>query len=305
MSARLADGGTSPRAWGEVRERTPRPPGLRNIPTGVGRRDRRAGRRGRRTEHPHGRGEKAPTCPEWGPADGTSPRAWGEADDPDADKDNLRNIPTGVGRSVRYGQRDGRSTEHPHGRGEKRQGRMRSLCVSGTSPRAWGEGARVRGGRRRDRNIPTGVGRSSVGKDVLAGNPEHPHGRGEKLGQDVWFIAQNGTSPRAWGEGRCPGSRGTRARNIPTGVGRRIRPFGCSAMATEHPHGRGEKWRRYRTDRRHDGTSPRAWGEVYNLGVVVCIARNIPTGVGRRVELRANCDGTPKEFEIPSPFDEV
>ena len=90
--------GTSPRAWGEVRDDDIRNALARNIPTGVGRRARSWPARRPRTEHPHGRGEKLHPCGEFSAARGTSPRAWGEGR---ADQDGAgdgRNIPTGVGR---------------------------------------------------------------------------------------------------------------------------------------------------------------------------------------------------------------
>ena len=115
-----AGDGTSPRAWGEGSLGRKGNLGTRNIPTGVGRRRGRAGRKPKGPEHPHGRGEKALRWSEISAEPGTSPRAWGEEPVPKTDCGNDRNIPTGVGRS------DGPTTkycftpEHPHGRGEKR-----------------------------------------------------------------------------------------------------------------------------------------------------------------------------------------
>ena len=82
-------------------------------------------------------------------------------------------------------------------------------------------------------------------------------------------------------------------------------PENATKGPSEHPHGRGEKCALALVKLAADGTSPRAWGEVVSVVVGIVGLRNIPTGVGRRVELRANCDGTPKEFGIPRPFDEV
>ena len=94
-------------------------------------------------------------------------------------------------------------------------------------------------------------------------------------------------------------------RNIPTGVGRSPSSTTSRSALSEHPHGRGEKVAVLERVDRADGTSPRAWGEDAVPSMSSIMSRNIPTGVGRRVELRANCDGTPKEFGIPSPFDEA
>ena len=111
--------GTSPRAWGEGKSPRGIRRGSRNIPTGVGRRFPCASVAKRRTEHPHGRGEKA-VLGEQPPGEaGTSPRAWGEGGHGRRKVMVVRNIPTGVGRSTWFLQHRRIRTEHPHGRGEK------------------------------------------------------------------------------------------------------------------------------------------------------------------------------------------
>ena len=110
--------------------------------------------------------------------------------------------------------------EHPHGRGEKGAQAPHLDPASGTSPRAWGEGAGEVASLAVIRNIPTGVGRSCSTTAKARSGSEHPHGRGEKPDAPALRTSANGTSPRAWGEehGQDFGHGGKR--NIPTGVGR-------------------------------------------------------------------------------------
>ena len=233
------------------------------------------------TEHPHGRGEKLEGARGGAVGGGTSPRAWGEVHGGRADLGDVRNIPTGVGRSHRLPDPNGRRPEHPHGRGEKWTRTTPPWTRTGTSPRAWGE---ENHGRPRDsslRNIPTGVGRRFFGVSGLRSRPEHPHGRGEKHEPREYSLAEGGTSPRAWGEEGpfCSEIRGFR--NIPTGVGRRSRPASSRPSRAEHPHGRGEKALSFRQSFLDAGTSPRAWGEGERVLLRLRERRNIPTGVGR------------------------
>ena len=94
-------------------------------------------------------------------------------------------------------------------------------------------------------------------------------------------------------------------RNIPTGVGRRGGVTFRVRALPEHPHARGEKPGQRERARRAGGTSPRAWGEAERENRVGEAERNIPTGVGRRLKLRAILDWVPKRFGIPHPLDRV
>ena len=282
QSIRRRKRGTSPRAWGEVVRVEEEDERVRNIPTGVGRRPRRARSSVPPTEHPHGRGEKGSTSAYTSESRGTSPRAWGEAPGCAVDVVGVRNIPTGVGRSPGRARRGAGGAEHPHGRGEKSLLPRRQAHPAGTSPRAWGEEPPVDRVDDDLRNIPTGVGRRCIWPGRRRPCAEHPHGRGEKSREDIPVRPASGTSPRAWGEERSIGHAPCQPRNIPTGVGRRSSVSRPHSWRTEHPHGRGEKiaWRASRGIRA--GTSPRAWGEGYRIHGEYRRYRNIPTGVGRR-----------------------
>ena len=242
---------------------------------------------GLKSEHPHGRGEKRLTAKGASKLGGTSPRAWGEDCRSKGEPNTARNIPTGVGRSTAKTMSSWSSSEHPHGRGEKESRPRPSLRCSGTSPRAWGE-AQGRSGRvGLPRNIPTGVGRRTSSSRSSRRRAEHPHGRGEKGSYRTEVRWRDGTSPRAWGEDDDHHPLQERQRNIPTGVGRSLPCAFICAYGSEHPHGRGEKGQLFGNAGTGDGTSPRAWGEAVERGEHGFVARNIPTGVGRRVRPRA------------------
>ena len=120
-SVRTRPRGTSPRAWGEGEIDFGRLLRSRNIPTGVGRSEPEVAAYPGTQEHPHGRGEKRPGRRADFGCHGTSPRAWGEARRGPARRMLPRNIPTGVGRSQPDPSPGIQSSEHPHGRGEKRR----------------------------------------------------------------------------------------------------------------------------------------------------------------------------------------
>ena len=192
----------------------------RNIPTGVGRRVSGLCEGLVSSEHPHGRGEKDAVVEDRHEVAGTSPRAWGEGRRKNVVEAGCRNIPTGVGRRLAQYRRDLRRKEHPHGRGEKVRTANPVVDLAGTSPRAWGEARLAPAALLVDRNIPTGVGRSTSTRRSGTARSEHPHGRGEKLNPKYLYCAGDGTSPRAWGEGGSASAVVPRHRNIPTGVGR-------------------------------------------------------------------------------------
>ena len=73
-----ARAGTSPQAWGKGTGDALKEAKRRNIPTGVGKRNRMAIYRTYGTEHPHRRGEKELTPKQMVAIDGTSPQAWGK-----------------------------------------------------------------------------------------------------------------------------------------------------------------------------------------------------------------------------------
>ena len=218
--------GTPPRAWGGPSTLDPERPDGRNTPTGVGRtRPLREWTRPS-SEHPHGRGEDRVRRSDSPPSIGTPPRAWGGPVPGRLGLLEVRNTPTGVGRTLMSTWTSSAATEHPHGRGEDSGDYAASAVHVGTPPRAWGGlrsgsgtrppvgtpprawGGQKRGGSRRlpPRNTPTGVGRTSLSVSLSMTTKEHPHGRGEDKKGAAVDDCRPGTPPRAWG-GRRSASR--------------------------------------------------------------------------------------------------
>ena len=152
--------------------------------------------------------------------------------------------------------------------------------ADGSSPRAWGTRKRPPRRPHRARFIPTGVGNTGGRSCGRRRRPVHPHGRGEHLGQAVFQRVGHGSSPRAWGT--RPRFRGSdsRCRFIPTGVGNTPTRHSRARSTAVHPHGRGEHTTLDVRDRVTTGSSPRAWGTLFQPDAEPKIARFIPTGVG-------------------------
>ena len=152
--------------------------------------------------------------------DGTSPRAWGNLPVEAREAFLGRNIPTGVGKTIKADGSLDDNAEHPHGRGENFKISGGNLVTTGTSPRAWGKlpGELVDFPDRR--NIPTGVGKTTASSPRPCGGSEHPHGRGENKPRPKTLNTKVGTSPRAWGKHAEQIETLLTRRNIPTGVGK-------------------------------------------------------------------------------------
>ncbi len=153
---------------------------FRIIPTGVGKRHHRDQLRGVDTDHPHGRGEKRADADGLGVPAGSSPRAWGKVSVRRGGYDEMRIIPTGVGKRVAGQCFFHRHADHPHGRGEKSPGTRQAPCHAGSSPRAWGKGYYYITTNTEARIIPTGVGKRRTHAFNSVVRSDHPHGRGEK-----------------------------------------------------------------------------------------------------------------------------
>ncbi len=310
--------GPSPRAWGALSRRAGVSASARTIPTCVGsthvRRledadvggpsPRAWGARCPREyraaapDHPHVRGEHAPTSLSALGSRGPSPRAWGAPE-------SRRRAAYGIGPSPRaWGAHCSR--DRP----------LDGSC--GPSPRAWGARRAATISRREHRTIPTCVG-STRHRSVEAQNdrtiptcvgstqPSSPH-RGLVGGPSprAWgarnarrAVGARGPSPRAWGalrhaasQDRCPDHphvRGEhdvglpnvpgRRRTIPTCVGSTVMQPGSSHWVRTIPTCVGSTRSGSASAPHHGGPSPRAWGAP---GVPTGLdqVRTIPTCVG-------------------------
>ncbi len=216
-----------------------------------------------------------------GGVSGTSPRAWGKPIGKRAEFLAFRNIPTCVGKTLRWRDASRRSAEHPHVRGENLCGVQVRGQRRGTSPRAWGKPEARSAAWAEQRNIPTCVGKTSSGKSSSVVKPEHPHVRGENRLTRLNILRIVGTSPRAWGKHQHLHCGVVRPRNIPTCVGKTLRQGRSGCPGPEHPHVRGENIRVNFFLTSFYGTSPRAWGKPYLMMSSLIAFRNIPTCVGK------------------------
>ncbi len=115
---------TPPRAWGRLPKSGGGGAMRRNTPTGVGKTAgcERADLRGQK--HPHGRGEDRPGRRPVSLRSETPPRAWGRRVSGVCAESELRNTPTGVGKTRQVTKHLAAIRKHPHGRGEDRIGLM-------------------------------------------------------------------------------------------------------------------------------------------------------------------------------------
>ena len=192
---------------------------------------------------------------------------------------------------------------HPHGCGENDLPEKGVSRFTGPSPRVWGKRFARKGRIAIYRSIPTGVGKTIIAVDERVTVAVHPHGCGENDDRTFVLWSGYGPSPRVWGKRIGVFNRREPLRSIPTGVGKTFPHCSGLGLPTVHPHGCGENVRRSRlilfiTVHPHgcgenntssqrvyilDGPSPRVWGKRVASQLPPCLARSIPTGVGKTV----------------------
>ena len=195
------------------------------------------------------------SCPE------TPPRAWGRLRQPD---------PSGKP-----------CWKHPHGRGEDCNNTLTPMLRRETPPRAWGRPNIYIRHAGRERNTPTGVGKTLFFLGCLEGLGKHPHGRGEDLCAPALATAKMETPPRAWGRPTGQTNHEHPQGNTPTGVGKTAGLPSWAVMSQKHPHGRGEDSMAVPSRSKRCETPPRAWGRPKLLSGDRLLTRNTPTGVGK------------------------
>ena len=171
---------------------------------------------------------------------------WGKAKFIVQVNEEVRIIPTRVGKRKHQVPSVAQNRDHPHACGEKWCAYQPQHCLRGSSPRVWGK-VRVplllpslRG------IIPTRVGKS-FGCDKRRQSPrDHPHACGEKLPLSVCKTTHAGSSPRVWGKDNLRVRQTHYCRIIPTRVGKSECSMDKRGTWKDHPHACGEK--------------PRSWG---------------------------------------------
>ena len=130
------------------------------------------------------------------------------------------------------------------------------------------------------RFIPTGVGNITSYWTSSPAPTVHPHGCGEHICRETLPCLLCGSSPRVWGTLKLSLLRSVCGRFIPTGVGNILGSLLHSINSSVHPHGCGEHVSICSLIMGYNGSSPRVWGTSVGGGVVMVLARFIPTGVG-------------------------
>ena len=192
--------GPSPRGWGERGLHPERSVERRTIPTRVGRTQQK--RTGRRwcSDHPHAGGENVSVDPPRSCSVGPSPRGWGELVEGLHRNAEGRTIPTRVGRTLRTAADMAPEADHPHAGGENRFSSDPTNRRPGPSPRGWGEQVPLAGDGKRQRTIPTRVGRTESSSWRRSLRTDHPHAGGENRQGRGKGEGVTGPSPRGWGE---------------------------------------------------------------------------------------------------------
>ena len=92
----------------------------------------------------------------------------------------------------------------------------------------------------------------------------HPHMRGELIGSGRAGSSGAGSSPHAWGTHDHSSISVSTYRFIPTCVGNSISSRLQRAVTAVHPHMRGELASRAFLKHIHAGSSPHAWGTLFD-----------------------------------------
>ncbi len=108
----------------------------------------------------------------------------------------------------------------------------------------------------------------------------HPHMRGERMAGWLIDITTAGSSPHAWGTRPVYKSIGLATRFIPTCVGNAYNRPLQPADEPVHPHMRGERGNTGAASAFSSGSSPHAWGTLYETLSPPIEKRFIPTCVG-------------------------
>ena len=137
-----------------------------------------------------------------------------------------------------------------------------TLCaLKGSSPRVWGQVARIVESSSYSRIIPTRVGTRAYHETSLSSQWDHPHACGDKEDEPTDDELKEGSSPRVWGQAVNFGFNAPELRIIPTRVGT-SRDTEVRYINTEdHPHACGDKTVGLLVTHSHLGSSPRVWGQ--------------------------------------------
>ena len=130
--------------------------------------------------------------------------------------------------------------------------------------------------------IPTRMGTSVFLLRWKSPKGDHPHAYGDKEIAMRLRTAQEGSSPRVWGQEICKLRRNSFRRIIPTRMGTSKIFDSTGNITWDHPHAYGDKFIFSFADFFLVGSSPRVWGQVIYKWFVSSFLRIIPTRMGTR-----------------------
>ncbi|MDB5033318.1 MAG: hypothetical protein JWQ98_559 [Chlorobi bacterium] len=143
------------------------------------------------------------------------------------------------------------------------------------------------------RFIPTHVGRSLRLDISITQFPVHPHACGEICCQRQPQLWNAGSSPRMWGDHETGRPTYRKGRFIPTHVGRSRLRRQRLPINPVHPHACGEIPHETYTVIAPIGSSPRMWGDLFDIEFQRVFFRFIPTHVGRSDPCRSTLECIP------------
>ena len=170
-------------------------------------------------DHPHLRGEYAKSKAFLRLFLGSPPLTWGIPDLWGRIFNQLGITPTYVGNTGYHFHKTLLVEDHPHLRGEYQRRPRRHRQPLGSPPLAWGIPKRRKKQWQITRITPTCVGNTTGHKPRHDRIQDHPHLRGEYVGEDNFIHVDLGSPPLAWGILNKMDTFSTIVRITPTCVG--------------------------------------------------------------------------------------
>mgnify|MGYP000897965664 CR=1 FL=1 len=236
---------------------------------------------GKTSEHPRVCGENGFSIACNHRVGGTSPRMRGKPPTTLGPITHARNIPAYAGKTNRQPTDVRCFPEHPRVCGENSSYGIRSLCVSGTSPRMRGKLQDYLKVVNNRRNIPAYAGKTCMCVKGFQKCAEHPRVCGENISISRERESQNGTSPRMRGKLMAAKIDIFCKRNIPAYAGKTFSCVHARFMGWEHPRVCGENLTPVPRMVHNGGTSPRMRGKPKPVIWWARPRRNIPAYAGK------------------------
>ena len=147
---------------------------------------------------------------------------WGQVSVSAENPQFFRIIPTRVGTRYWWWHYTTTIKDHPHACGDKLSRPTPCRAMRGSSPRVWGQVAKLLCDLGIMRIIPTRVGTSTAHCRSSSSTRDHPHACGDKTQFCVYHSVYSSSSPRVWGQDNSAITHDTAGRIIPTRVGTRL-----------------------------------------------------------------------------------